>query len=98
MNTTTTTPAPAPANAPALGIPQASREVAREIASECAWAIGVQCNIIADALSIVADFQARYAFGQLRKIGAAMAKAMAALEPQPGPDGAVVPDPKARLQ
>lgn len=87
---------PASTTTPAPAISQASRECAREIALDCAWAIGHELSMIEHALTIGADFQARLAWRELRRVGGSMSKAMEALGPLPGPDGAVVSDPTRR--
>jgi hypothetical protein len=95
------TPAIEPATPPPMGTPRASREVAREVAYELAISMGCQLDIILVALTnpYPSDHIARAAWRDMRKIGAAMAKAMEALGPQAGPDGAVVPTPApSRLQ
>lgn len=95
--TTSTAPTGEPATL-AGALMDGARAELRDLAWQCAGAISIQSEILAKALEMPSDGQAQFAWRELRRIGKALGAVMDALGPQPGTDGAVVPEVKGRIQ
>lgn len=68
----------------------------RELAAECIWSCGVECNVILELLAIGSDELARHAMRELIIRVRAARDVIKMLPPPIGKDGCVVPGPTPR--